>query len=79
MKNKKFNKHNFLHRIIASPFVFCILLIAHNIFVIKRFWHFIKFGGEFVNFEVNERKTLLEIFNMLKEIKEERDTNKQNK
>ena len=64
---KKFNKHNFFHRIIASPFILCILLIAHNFFVLKRFWHFLKFGGEYVNFEVNERATLLEIFDMLKE------------
>lgn len=76
MKKRKFNKHKFFNRIIASPFIFCLLLIAHNSFVFKRFWHFLKFGGEYVNFEVDERRTLLEIYDMLKEIKEER--NKEN-
>lgn len=74
---KKFNRKNLIMRIISSPFILCILFIAHNLFVLKRFWHFLKFGGEYVNFEENERKTLMEIFKMLKEqnelLKEEKN------
>ena len=72
MKNTKFNKKNFPMRIIALPFVIGLLFITHNFFVLKRTYHFLKFGGEYVNFEQNERKTIQDIFNMLKEMKEER-------
>jgi len=72
MENKKFNKRNFIVRIIAFPFVFALIFIAHNIFVIKRTFHFLKYGGEYVNFEENEKPTILEIYKMLKEMKEER-------
>lgn len=63
---RKFNKHNFLLRIFVSPLIFCILFITHNLFVLRRFYHFLKFGGEYVNFEENERRTLMEIYNELK-------------
>lgn len=70
MKNTKFNKMRFVHRLIAFPFVFAIIFIAHNLFVLKRTWHYILYGGEYINFEENERINMLEIYNMLKEIKE---------
>jgi len=66
MKNTKFNKRNFIPRIIVSPFILAILLISHNLFVIKRFWHFLKFGGEYINFEQNERATIQDIYDQLK-------------
>jgi ABC-type dipeptide/oligopeptide/nickel transport system ATPase component len=70
MRNTKFNKRRFIHRLIALPFVFAIIFIAHNIFVLKRTWHYLMYGGEYVNFEENECVNMLEIYNMLKEIKE---------
>jgi len=73
MKNTKFNKRRFLLRIIALPFVFGIIFISHNYFVLKRTYHYLKFGGEYVNFEENERANILGIYNMLKEIKKERE------
>jgi len=75
MKNMKFNKRHFIHRLIASPFVFAILIIAHGMFVVKRFYHFLLFGGEYVNFEENEKESVSEIFLMLKEIKENQKKN----
>jgi ABC-type dipeptide/oligopeptide/nickel transport system ATPase component len=74
--SKKFNKRNFLIRIISLPFVFAIILIAHNLFVLKRTCHFIMFGGEYINFEENERENIQEIFKMLKEIKENQNVTK---
>ena len=65
MKNK-FNKRNFLMRIVVSPLIFCILIIAHNFFMLKRFWHFLKFGGEYINFEQDEKATIQDIYNELK-------------
>ena len=70
MKNTKFNKRRIIQRLIALPFVFSIMLIAHNMFVLKRMWYYILYGGEYVNFEENERDSVLEIYKMLKEIRE---------
>ena len=69
MKNTKFNKRNFIRRIIALPFVFAIIFIAHNAFVLKRTFHYFMYGGEYVNFEENERDSMAAIFEMLKEIR----------
>lgn len=69
MKNTKFHKRHFTTRILAFPFVFALVFIAHNSFVIKRMWHFLRYGGEYVNFEQNERENILGIFEMLKEIR----------
>ncbi len=66
MSNNKFNKHFFITRILVSPCVFIIIFLGHNLFVLKRFWHFLKFGGEYINFEQNERATIQDIFNELK-------------
>lgn len=67
--SEKFNKRNFIIRIISLPFVFAIMFIAHNFFVLKRTYHFMMFGGEYINFEENERENIQEIFKLLKEIK----------
>lgn len=69
MKNLKFNKRHFFPRMLALPFVFALILIAHNLFVLKRTYHFLLYGGEYINFEENENQNVLEIYNMLKEIK----------
>lgn len=66
MKNTKFNKEKFLTRILVSPFVFMLIFISHNLFIFKRFWHFLKYGGEYINFEENERGTIHKIYEELK-------------
>lgn len=70
MRNKKFNKRRIVYRLIALPFVFALIFIAHNLSVLKRTYHFIMYGGEYVNFEENERESMLGIFEMLKEIRQ---------
>jgi hypothetical protein len=74
MKNTKFNKRKFGLRLIAFPFVFALLFIAHTAFVLKRTYHFLKYGGEYINFEQNERATIQGIFEMLKEMNDKNDT-----
>lgn len=74
MSNNKFNKHFFFIRILASPAVFMIIFLGHNFFVLKRFWHFLKYGGEYVNFEQNERATIQDIYNELKKQNEHKTT-----
>ena len=73
MKNTKFNKRKFGLRLIAFPFVFALLFIAHTSFVLKRTYHFLKYGGEFVSFRQNENATVSDLFNMLKEIREKQN------
>lgn len=68
MKNTTFNKTNLVLRIVVSPLIFCILLISHVLFVFRRFYHFLKYGGEYINFEENEKPSLMEIHAMLKEL-----------
>ena len=70
MRNKKFNKRRLGYRLIGLPFVFALIFITHNLFVLKRTYHFIMYGGEYVNFEENERESILGIFEMLKEIRQ---------
>ena len=73
MKNMKFNKRHFTLRILSLPFVFAIIFIAHNFFVLRRTFHFIMYGGEYVNFEENEIDSVAGIFEMLKEIRKNQE------
>ena len=67
MNNKtKFNKKNFVLRVIVFPLIFSLLFITHTFFVIRRSWHFLNFGGEYINFEENEKATIQDIYNELK-------------
>ena len=69
----KFNIKKFALRLITWPFVFALMFIFHNLFVLKRTYHFLKYGGEYINFEQDERATIQGIFNMLKEIREKQN------
>lgn len=77
MKNKEFNKRRFGRRLISLPFVFALIFISHNLFVLKRTYHYIMYGGEYVNFEENERETMAGIFEMLKEIRQNQQEQEQ--
>ena len=70
MRNKEFNKRRLGYRLIALPFIFALIFITHNLFALKRAYHYIMYGGEYVNFEENERESMLGIFEMLKEIRQ---------
>ena len=74
MKNTTFNKRKFGLRLITFPFVFALIFISHNLFVLKRTYHFLKYGGEYINFEQNEKATIQGIFEMLKEMNDKNDT-----
>lgn len=53
-------------RIIVSPFVFGLLLTTHIFFVFKRTWGFLKYGGEWIDYnKKNEVKTIKDIYNKL--------------
>ena len=44
------NKKNLIKRIIASPFIFWILLVAYLFWFAKHFIMFIKYGGEWITY-----------------------------
>jgi|JI9StandDraft_1071089.scaffolds.fasta_scaffold555142_2 hypothetical protein len=62
------NKLKLIIRIIASPFVFALLIISHFTFVIIRTTDFIRFGGEFIHYRSNEERAT--IAKILEEINE---------
>lgn len=66
----KINKRKFGLRLIIWPLILIIILVHHLYFVIKRTYHFILYGGEWVNFERPEHHTICELYEMLKEIKD---------
>ena len=53
------NKLKLIIRIIASPFVFALLILSHFTFVIIRTTDFIRFGGEFIHYRSNEEKAIM--------------------
>lgn len=68
----KINKRKFWLRLIVWPLILVILFIPHMLFVLKRTYHFVIYGGEWVNFEKPEHHTIGELYEMLKEIKEQK-------
>ena len=62
------NKLKLIIRIIASPFVFALLMLSHFTFVIIRTTDFIRFGGEFIHYRSNEERVT--IAKILEEINE---------
>lgn len=73
MNKIKFNKRRCLLRPVVLPFVFGILLVAHLAFVFKRTWHFLLYGGEWINHEQNEATTMDGIYKELKKQNELRE------
>lgn len=50
-------------RIIGSPFVLCIVLIANILLSFKVTLNFLKYGGEFIAYtNKNERKTIASVY-----------------
>ena len=56
----------YILRIIASPFILGLILVAHIFYSIKRTLHFIKYGGEFINYDKDERATIQKIYEEMK-------------
>ena len=54
-------------RILASPFVLAIILIGFNYSAFVRWINFIKHGGEFINYDKDEKTTIHDIYLLHKE------------
>ncbi|HPY81282.1 MAG TPA: hypothetical protein PK548_05540 [Bacteroidales bacterium] len=61
------NTRFLLLRILVSPIIFALILVGHTYSAVKRFYLFIRYGGEFITFENNERPTIEKIYQKLKE------------
>lgn len=61
------NKRKLTLRLLVSPFIFCLLIVTYNYSAIKRFYYFVKYGGEFLSYENDERKNIDDIYKLLKE------------
>lgn len=73
MKLQYSSKYKLITRFLSVPFVFALMLITHNLFVLHRIWSFILRGGEFINYDdKNEPATILEIYKELKENRNEK-------
>lgn len=60
------NKKNLIKRIIASPFIFWILLVEYLFWFAKHFIMFIKYGGEWITYCKDEHKQINDIYELLK-------------
>ena len=54
-------------RIIFAPFIYGILFITHNWFAIKRTIQFIRYGGEVNLYDKDDKKTIQDLYELLKE------------
>jgi quinol-cytochrome oxidoreductase complex cytochrome b subunit len=70
---KNFNKRRFALRIVALPFVLGIMAVSHIFCLLRQTRNFLLYGGEYINFEQNERESMLKIFEMLKEIRKNQE------
>ena len=55
-----------LLRILASPFVLALMVIAHTYFVLRRWVDFLRFGGEFIQYSKDDSDTIHKIYMELK-------------
>ena len=53
-----------VQRILAFPFVFGVILIGYNVSVVHRSLLFLKYGGEWINYDKKmNRKTIQDHYN----------------
>lgn len=62
----------YLIRIIVSPAVLVILVLASAITIILRVFSFIKYGGEWISYDQNANNTTIrDVFNKIQDQQEE--------
>ena len=59
-------KKRLLLRLLASPFILGMLIIVYIYYSIRRWLDFMKYGGEFINYEKEDQKTIQQIYEQLK-------------
>jgi len=61
------NTKYLLLRLLVSPIIFALILVGHTYSAVKRFYLFMRWGGEFITFREDERQTIEAIYKKLKE------------
>lgn len=57
---------NLILRIIVSPFILGLMLIKYNYACIERLFYFLKYGGEWINYDKEENLTIKKVYEVLK-------------
>ena len=60
-----------LLRILVAPFIACIILISHLVFALHRIYLFIRYGGEFIGYEPNDKITIKDLYIQLQLLQNE--------
>ena len=58
---------NLVLRLLAFPFVFCIIMIKYIYHGIRHACLFLKYGGEWITYAERDRKTILDVYRKLEE------------
>lgn len=61
------NKNNLFFRLLASPFILCLMLLQS----LRLFILYLRYGGELTTFIEDERPTIYSIYKALKEATEQ--------
>lgn len=66
------NKRNLIKRIIASPFLFIIILIGYIFNAFRQWYLVVKYGGEWITYLKDDPKYIEDIYKELKTNNEKR-------
>ena len=58
----------YILRIIVLPFVTGLHIVAHLRWLIFDMWNFIRYGGEFIKYDKDERIKINDLYRKLKEL-----------
>ena len=61
------NKRNILSRILVSPIILALLLVTYLYGCLKHFVKYIRYGGEWLTYDKTDRRSMDDIFKILKE------------
>lgn len=59
-------KEKLLIRIFASPFIFGVLVVFYTFNMLRHFFGFLRYGGEWVTYRKNDKERINDIFLYLK-------------
>ena len=64
----KFNKNNLIARLIAFPFIYLIIFIRYNFHCFRHSYLVFKYGGEWITYTKDDKKTIQDVYMKVKEI-----------
>lgn len=52
----------FIARLLVSPFIAAMIIITYNLHAMRRVYLFIKYGGEYAEYDKDEHSTIHDIY-----------------